>query len=138
MYNLVNAPLTVPVRSRLCHLLEAHWLTVQTLSRANAITVSKSCDSYLFGISCIKCLGGRKSRSSIDVCMMLMPTFVLIQVVHSPGVEWEGSQEGFASSYHQSGVFLLIVQRGKTGGGSHQEMGEHLREARTSIRFLKL
>ena len=99
---------------------------------------SKSCDSYLFGISCIKCLGGRKSRSGIVVCMMLVPTFVFIQVVHSPGVEWEGSQEGFSSSYHQSRVFLLIFQRGKTGGGSHQEMGEHLREAQTSIRFLKL
>ena len=41
MYNLVNAPLTVPVWSRLGHILEAHWLTVQTLSRANAITVFK-------------------------------------------------------------------------------------------------
>ena len=95
----------------------------------------QKCDFYLFGVSCIKSLRGRKSRSSV---FCKMPTLVLIQVVDIPCVEWEGSQEGFASSYHQSGVFLLIVQRGKTGGGSHQEMGEHLREARTSIRFLKL
>ena len=33
IYNLVNAPLPVPVWSRLCHLAEAHWLTVQTLSK---------------------------------------------------------------------------------------------------------
>ena len=37
IYNLVNAPLPVPVWSRLCHLAEAHWLTVQTLKNFDII-----------------------------------------------------------------------------------------------------
>ena len=98
IYNLINAPLPVPIWSCLCHLIEAHWLAVQTLSRApSIITVLIKWDFYLFGISCIKSLRGRKSRSSV-FCEMLMLTLMLIQFFHNLGVEWEGSQEGFASS----------------------------------------